>query len=48
MQTGREEIVDKYGSLYDHIVSYQITAICREPLHVGGNDGRNGGILVHP
>ena len=25
MQTGREEIVDKYGSLYDHIVSYQIT-----------------------
>lgn len=41
-------MADKYGSLYDHIVSYQITAVCREPLHVGGNDGRTGGILVHP
>lgn len=49
MRTGRKEIVaDKYGSLYDHIVSYKITAMCREPLHVGGGDGRNGGILVHP
>lgn len=41
-------MADKYGSLYDHIVAYQITAVCREPLHVGGSDGRNGGILVHP
>ena len=41
-------MADKYGSLYDHIAAYRITAVCREPLHVGGNDGRNGGILVHP
>lgn len=41
-------MADKYGSLYDHIISYQITAMCREPLHVGGNDGRSGGILIHP
>lgn len=41
-------MADKYGSLYDRIVKYQMTAVCREPLHVGGNDGRDGGILVHP
>ena len=41
-------MADKYGSLYDHIVSYQITAICKEPLHIGGNDDRAGGILIHP
>ena len=41
-------MADKYGSLYNRIISYQITAVCREPLHVGGGDGRNGGILVHP
>lgn len=41
-------MADKYGSLYDHIVSYQMTAVCREPMHIGGNDGRDGGILVHP
>lgn len=41
-------MADKYGSLYDRIIKYQITAVCREPLHVGGNDGRDGGILIHP
>lgn len=41
-------MADKYGSLYNHIVSYQITAVCREPLHVGGNSARSGGVLVHP
>ena len=41
-------MADKYGSLYNRIVSYQITAVCREPLHVGGNSARSGGVLVHP
>ena len=41
-------MADQYGSLYHHIVSYQITAVCKEPLHVGGSDGRTGGVLVHP
>ena len=41
-------MADKYGSLYNRIVSYQITAVCREPLHVGGNSARSGGVLVYP
>jgi hypothetical protein len=41
-------MADKYGSLFDRIIKYQMTAVCREPLHVGGNGGRDGGILVHP
>ncbi len=41
-------MADKYGSLYDHIISYQITAVCTEPLHVGGNRARSGSVLVHP
>lgn len=40
-------MADQYGSLYNHIISYQITAVCREPLHVGGGT-RKGGILAHP
>lgn len=41
-------MADKYGSLYDHIISYQITAVCTEPMHVGGNKAKSGGVLVHP
>ena len=40
-------MADKYGSLYDHIVSYQITVNVRNRC-IGGNDDRAGGILIHP
>ncbi len=41
-------MADKYGSLYDHIVSYQITVICKGTAASAGNDDRAGGILIHP
>lgn len=41
-------MADKYGSLYKRIVVYQITARCREPLHIGSDYDRKGGVLIHP
>lgn len=41
-------MADKYGSLYNRIVAYQITARCEEPLHIGSNHDRKGGVLIHP
>lgn len=33
---------------YDTIVKYVVTAVCREPLHIGSADGDRGQVLVHP
>ena len=33
---------------YDTIVKYQVTAICREPLHIGSAVGDRSEVLVHP
>ena len=41
-------MADKYASLYDTVVKYEIQASCREPLHIGSGDGRYGEVLVHP
>ena len=41
-------MADKYASLYDTAVKYEIHASCREPLHIGSGDGRYGEVLVHP
>ena len=41
-------MADKYASLYDTAVKYEIQASCREPLHIGSGDGRYGEVLVHP
>lgn len=33
---------------YDTIVKYQVTAICKEPLHIGSAVGDRSEVLVHP
>ena len=33
---------------YDTIVKYQVTAICKEPLHIGSAVGDGSEVLVHP
>ncbi len=33
---------------YDTIVKYVVTAVCREPLHIGSANGDKGQVLVHP
>lgn len=37
-----------YNSIFDRVIKYQITAECREPMHVGTGDGKKGEILIHP
>ena len=33
---------------YDTIVKYQVTATCKEPLHIGSAIGERTEVLVHP
>lgn len=33
---------------YNKVAKYNITAECREPLHIGSGSGRNREVLIHP